>query len=507
VSKKPTAKVRNFSVDFSIKVFCGSQFSYYLVAHLQISSYQNTKIMKKSTFFLLLFTIFRTNAQNIETVLPLKWKTRIGQTTYRTNILFSDGKVWIGSNGNTLDKSEKDELDAVIVIEPKSGNIVEKIAPKVSKDENGENPDTDVNGIALDGNKLYFGTDNKTLYCYDLTSKSFLWEYKTPQDALGGNYGNIESCPVVVDLNNDGEKDVIITIRGKGVAALNGKTGKPLWINILSQSEGAFLTSPCAIDVNNDKIPDIITGGWVSNYYYGDGKSLLYALDGNTGKPIWQYNLGSGLKSSPIIVKKGKKTAIMVATTYSMVYVLGLDGKLYYAINFQMPDEAPYYGGISGLYATPVLTPNETMVIGSSWWSNEQDGLWVAHLQKAKLEQVGGISMVSNPAKKFYGANRISASGVVGQITEKKWQIAVPTEKGELLLYDEQEKLLKRMKMPSGSECTPYLGDIDGDKKPELLIASYDGFLYCYQLPIKNAKIFTGQFRHNNTNQAEIKIK
>ncbi|GAB4126624.1 MAG: hypothetical protein OHK0045_01560 [Raineya sp.] len=449
------------------------------------------------------------NIQKIEEVFPMKWKTYIGQTTYRSNILFHQGKIWLGSNGNTLERSANDENDAVFVLDTKNGQILSKIKP-ISKPDDTEIPDFDVNGIAIEGNKLFFGTDYKTLYCYDTEKKEFLWQYHTPSDAAGGNYGNIESCPLLVELNGDGESDVVITVRGKGVVAVNGKTGKPLWLNILSQAEGAFLTSPCAIDVNKDNIPDIITGGWSTEY-----ASYLYALDGKTGKILWQFNLGSGLKSSPSIIHKGKKTAILVATTYSIVYMVGLNGKVLYAINLSMPEEAPFFGGISGLFASPILTPNETLGIGTSWWSSEQDGLWISHLQKAMLKEesrstwegAGSIKMVDKAHSKFFSANRISASAVVAQISNKNWQIIVPTEKGKLMIYDEKNRSMQILLLPAGSETTPFVGDIDGDGKLELLLATYDGYLYCYGLSLKKAKVFIGQFRQDNKNQATIRLK
>ncbi|MDX1902516.1 MAG: hypothetical protein SFU27_00030 [Thermonemataceae bacterium] len=437
-------------------------------------------------------------AQNIENTFPLKWKAKVGQTTYRSNIIFANGKIWLGSNGNSLSQTP-DDLDAVFGIEPQNGKITDKITPIQLP----ENADSDINGIAIEGSKLYFGTDAKTLYAYDLTQKSFLWTYKAPKDSLDdSNYNNFESCPLLVDLNNDEEKDIVANLRGKGTVAINGKTGNPLWLNVSSNAEGAYLTSPVCIDVNSDATPDIITGGWDFEY-----TPYLYALNGKNGEILWQYNLGSGLKSSPVLVKKGKKTAIMVATTYSVVHLIDLTGSLLYYVDFQMPNEAPAFGGISGLYASPALSPNETLLIGSAWWSDANDGVWLAHLNKAKIQDNNGKKEVDRSVRKFYTANRVTASAVVGQFTSKNWQFAVPTERGELLIYDEKTQALQRYKMPSGSECTPLVADIDGDKKLELLIASYDGYLYCYQLPRKKAKIFTGQFRQNNLNQALIQLK
>jgi outer membrane protein assembly factor BamB len=453
--------------------------------------------------FLCLKCHFLLAQTSIESIFPLKWKTYIGQTTYRTNILLHQNKIWLGSNGNTLDKTSQDEFDAVFSIDTKTGQILQKIQSFIPSGQKKEMSDLDVNGIAIDEQKLYFGTDEGYFYAYDISQNKILWQYKAPFLENIENTGNVEGCPVVVDLNQDGENDVVFSVRGRGIVALNGKTGSPLWVQILTNDNGAFLTSPLCVDVNADNIPDVISGGW--NATSTDRESLLYALNGKNGEIIWKYTLGTGLKSSPILVEKGEKKAIVVASTYSVVHYIDLQGKHLYALDLNLPS-----GAISGLYAAATLTPNETLAIGSSWWSGDDDGLWIAHLQKAEIEKENryGFRIVSSKAQTFFPANRITASAVVGQIIHKKsWQIAVPTEKGELLVYDENTRKLERYKMPAGSECTPLLADIDGDKKLELLIASYDGFLYCYGLPIKKAKVFSGQFRQDNLNRATLKLK
>jgi outer membrane protein assembly factor BamB len=463
------------------------------------------KMRKTNTLWLFLFWInssFLLAQTSIESIFPLKWKTYVGQTTYRTNILLHQNKIWLGSNGNTLDKTSQDEFDAVFSIDARTGQVVQKIQPLIPNGQKKDLSDLDVNGIAIDENKLYFGIDEGYFYAYDLSQNKILWQYKTPFLENIENIGNVEGCPVVIDLNQDDENDVVFSVRGRGIVALNGKTGSPLWVQILTNDNGAFLTSPLCVDVNADNIPDVISGGW--NATSIERESLLYALNGKNGEIIWKYTLGTGLKSSPILVEKGEKKAIVVASTYSVVHYIDLQGKHLYALDLNLPS-----GAISGLYAAVTLSPNETLAIGSSWWSGNDDGLWIAHLQKAEIEKENryGYRIVSNKAQTFFPANRITASAVVGQINSKKsWQIAVPTEKGELLLYDENTRKLERYKIPSGSECTPLLADIDGDKKLELLIACYDGYLYCYDLPFKKAKVFSGQFRQDNRNRATLKL-
>jgi len=88
--------------------------------------------------------------------------------------------------------------------------------------------------------------------------------------------------------------------------------------------------------------------------------------------------------------------------------------------------------------------------IGSAWWSDEQDGLWITHRQKAPLKEeylkgevitTGGktLKVVEKTFSKFFSANRITASAVVTQVGNRNWQILVPTEKGKQLIYEKEE--------------------------------------------------------------------
>ncbi|MEI9810038.1 MAG: PQQ-binding-like beta-propeller repeat protein [Bacteroidota bacterium] len=61
------------------------------------------------------------------------------------------------------------------------------------------------------------------------------------------------------------------------VLALDGKTGKVLW---MIPGSNQYVGSAVFMDINNDKTPDVFIGGrWAQ----------LTAIDGHTGKPIWNF--------------------------------------------------------------------------------------------------------------------------------------------------------------------------------------------------------------------------
>lgn len=87
-----------------------------------------------------------------------------------------------------------------------------------------------------------------------------------------------------VDLNNDKVLDIVIGAGGKeerycdsAVIALDGATGRRLWaIPGINQ----FVGSPVFIDINNDQVQDVFIGGrWAQ----------LAAIDGASGKIIWSF--------------------------------------------------------------------------------------------------------------------------------------------------------------------------------------------------------------------------
>ncbi|PLX03305.1 MAG: hypothetical protein C0594_10655, partial [Marinilabiliales bacterium] len=230
------------------------------------------------------------NSQDIETVFPLKWKVKTGLSTYRSNIIFDNNKIYIGSNGVDRNKNN-DSLDGVFIIQAESGKILHHIQAPILGDN-------DVNGVLVNSGKLYFGSDNYHFYCYTEEGKK-IWEYATEYD--------VESCPVLVNISNDETPDIVFTVEGKGLVALDGKTGRELWKFHTDFSRG-FNGTPAVYDINQDGQEDLLIGGegipstnetesW-KRVSYGDH---FYAINGKDGSVLWKYEVGSKIHSSPLV--------------------------------------------------------------------------------------------------------------------------------------------------------------------------------------------------------------
>ena len=175
---------------------------------------------------------------------PLKWKTRIGLTTYRTTIQFANNHIIVPSNGRSY-KSRTDSLDGVLIINPKNGDIKKKIV-------HSKNIDRDVNGVAVSATKIVFGDDNETLNAYDW-SGNLLWSVKA--------YGDFESAPALTQINNDSILDVVAATEAGELMAIDGASGDIIWafqtgylLTLRYPSERGFMASPTLFDVNEDGI-------------------------------------------------------------------------------------------------------------------------------------------------------------------------------------------------------------------------------------------------------------
>lgn len=454
----------------------------------------NYKTATKVILFILFIINNQAKSQDISEIFKKKWEIEIGQTTFRSNIIFDSKNqiVIVGSCGESSRKLN-DKKDGVYLIDPISGKISKHINVLQAADG-------DVCGVAISNDLIYFGDDNERVYCYDYNGNQ---KWNNPLGTLEG--GDIEGCPVLVDLNNDKIKDVVILNENVGLTALDGKTGSFLW-QLTDTILGYGLNSPAAIDLNNDKIDDIIIGSRTDEIYYEDGSywgsygDWIFAINGKDGSTLWKYPVFSALNASPIIVKKGKEIEIIHAPTYSQVFVLDAKGALIKYSNQSVPN-----GGISGFFSSPVLTPENHIIIGTAWWDDD-DGVWTIDMNDTAISN--GDAYIKNSGKKFHNIGRTSASAVVADIDEKTkgFESMICSESGKLLILNEKGEQLYLLNLPSKAEATPFIGDIDKDGKLEILIACLDGKLYCYDTESKG-KVFIGQFRVDNQNTGVVEMK
>jgi outer membrane protein assembly factor BamB len=404
----------------------------------------------------------------------LKWQADLGLSTYRTQITYdaTSQTLIFPSNGERLDRLN-DPKDGVYLLDPATGEVKQHLHQ--------DGPiDGDVNGVAVAGSRIYFGDDQRTVYCYRNGKQHWYYPIKVASPTY---QGDLERAPVLTDLTDDGLPDVIIAAEEYGLLALDGRDGTRLWEIAGQSGHGHGLNRPAVLDVNDDGTPDVIWGSRSEQTYrgpedhwgtYGD---WVMALDGKTGIMHWQVPMYSAVHASPLVYQQEGKTYLLVAETYSKISLLSLSGEILAQGEFSLPD-----GGISAFFSSPFVTTEDRLIIGTSWWG-EEDGVWVIDLTQRMRQKEGSAPI---EAGRFIQAGRVSATAVSGDVLPAPGkEVLIPTENGELLIFNQVGDLLQRLTLPTGAEASVLVEDIDQDGKPELLLAGLDGVLYCYETESK----------------------
>lgn len=448
--------------------------------------------MKRFLFtFLIILICFYSFSQDIQTFFPEKWRTEIGLTTFRTNIIFDEfsDRIIIGSNGKTR-ALITDPQDGVYFLDPSNG--ITKLHIKIKGAIDG-----DVNGVTVSENYIYFGNDNCVFYCYDKNGNK-VWEFDLSEH-YQSETGDIEGCPSLFNINNDEILDVVFTVESFGLLALDGKSGVLLW-DFISPSYSGYLNSQAIFDLNDDGVKDVIFGA--ENHPTSGYGDRVVALNGSNGSLLWEYPVQSGIHASCLVLKRNNNIEILVTECYSVISFLDKKGK-----PLKFAEQTMRSGGISGLFSSPVVSDNELLIIGTSWWG-DKDGIWMIDIDDKNLSDNGSYKEYIEDAKSFVQTGLVSSSAFIADIfkSHKGNEIGICTENGELILFNRSGKLIHRVFLPDGVEASPLVKDIDNDGELELLIACLDGYLYCYETGSKG-KVLWGQFRGDNQNQGFIEIK
>lgn len=400
----------------------------------------------------------------------LQWEAELGLSTFRTQLTIDPetGHLVFPSNGERRDMLG-DPKDGVYVIDPATGQVLRHLHQ--------DGPiDGDVNGVALADDWLYFGDDQRTVYAYRQGERA--WYYPIGvKDPV--RQGDLERAPVLADLTGDAVLDVVIAAEEYGLLALDGRDGTRLWEVSGQMGHGHGLNQPALLDVNDDGTPDLIWGTRTEQAFKGPGDrwgtygDWLMALDGRDGSLLWQVPTYSAIHASPQVIDLAGESYVLLAATYSTLHLLTPQGQVVAKEAFPLPE-----GGISAFFSSPFLTDAGRVIIGTSWWG-EEDGVWVVDLTQQEPVADGPARL---PQARFIRAGRVSATAVSGDVMPAPGpEVLIPTEAGELLILATDGSLLERLVLPAGVEASVLVADIDQDGRVELVIASLDGWLRCYE--------------------------
>jgi outer membrane protein assembly factor BamB len=166
------------------------------------------------------------------------------------------------------------------------------------------------------------------VYCFNGATGRVKWSTST-----GSN--SIDSPPAVADVDNDGKPEIIFGTFYGYVYCLNGENGSQCWrINLGTSSY--IQSEPNILDLNSDGQLDVVVAQWAGN-------NRVYALRGDSGSVLWYSDVPNDNMyhgGSFADIDKDGKPEIAIGCYDNHVYVLnGEDGSLHWQYT------APYYIG------------------------------------------------------------------------------------------------------------------------------------------------------------------
>ncbi|MBK5115274.1 MAG: PQQ-binding-like beta-propeller repeat protein, partial [Candidatus Heimdallarchaeota archaeon] len=187
-----------------------------------------------------------------------------------------------------------------------------------------------VSSPSLVNGKVYFGSQDKSIYCLDARTGKFIWNFQTND--------RIKSSPAIADGK------VFIGPDDGTIYCLNSSDGKLIW----STYAGGPIPVTFAASVVLRSSPIIIDG----RVYVGSLDSNLYCVDSETGKIIWSYPTNGYITSSPAIAD-GALYVLSQEPNSGALYKLEKNtGNLVW--RKEIPYQEVFWGG-TDLHASPAV--------------------------------------------------------------------------------------------------------------------------------------------------------
>ena len=445
----------------------------------------------------MLFFVCTLNASNpkenerlpeIGKTFPLLWKADIGRVSFRSNVIFNGNDVIIGSNGSYyMDYNLYDKKSGVYILNGQNG----KIKKSFSGDCLG---DMDVNGLLLYNQKLYFGNDNEEFFCTTPEGKT-IWKKPTS--------GDIEHEPVLIEGKN--KKYIVYASESGEVRAVEPETGKTVWVYYTPDFNGwkpednrtifkvksffsntaSFFTKPELRDLNNDGVLDLL-------YLTYDNK--LYAINGNNGQLFWCFSNNEYLGFQNLVTGNGEaSTPILFYSTYkgpnnycSYQITLNAKGKCIKKDSTFQTDRGLSLNNFCTKNNKLILASNESLLIYEKNILTDSISRNFEGVNKYAFSRTNntmsrnyGDALLSNTTFPYKGSKNCIL--VLNQHDYANFDYGFI----EIISLDTKQ-VIDRFELPASSEMAPILKDVNQDGYLDLLVNCTDGFLYCYNLKIKN---------------------
>lgn len=281
------------------------------------------------------------------------------------------------------------------------------------------------------------------IYAIDGEKGDMIWESSVVK-------GGIVSSPALVDLNTDKVLDVVVGSKDRFVYALDGKQGGEVW-NF--ETKGGISATPSLTDIDNDGILDVIIGS----------QDNIYALSGANGKKLWLFH-HLGNPSSAAIGKFDDDEIEDVVVAFAGEIVV-LNGKT---------------GAIIWEWKSPVLLTEETLLpIAPVLGDLNNDGVLdvVCGSDKGHVYAVNGVTEGEKYLWDFNMGEEIPSSAALFDFNgDKSLDVAVISQTGVIYLISGKDgHLLVQFDINAPVISSLVIADVNANKIADLVIGTLDG--------------------------------
>lgn len=316
------------------------------------------------------------------------------------------------------------------------------------------------------------------------TTSTFLWKSTT--------FGKVNT-PVLGNINNDGNIEVVISSTDGTVYAINGIKGNFIW---KFSTNNSIVSSPCLKDIDEDEILDVIVASKNGNVYglkgtngkllwktfcedeivsclackdinYGGfpeiivstQKGKVLCLNAKEGKIQWIMKINEEIVSSPLIIDLNKDTIddIIISSCNGFVYALnGKNGKPLWTFNSKQK-----------------IFLSSTVVIFNK---NEKINIIVCSEKTVySIKGDNGTKLWSYPVKKPF-----SCSPIAGDFNKNgKNEIVVFLENGDIILLNSFLGTQIWKKELNQKICDgAAIANFNGDNILDIIVGTNNGLIY-----------------------------
>ncbi|GEM_PF-4338829 len=414
----------------------------------------------------------------------LLWESRI-QTALSESSAMSINSIWEHYTGGTLSSTavlgdiNGDHMPDVIIgsqdtsiyaIDGRSGLRIFSYAthgPVISSPV--------LTDIDNDGYKeIIVGSGDGTVYALDRFGRC-IWssEHKTVQ------FGAIHASPALERINADRIDDVVVASMNGAIAALDGKHGYRIWQS--KEQFGAIFSSPTLVDVNHNRGREI---------FFGTQSGEVVALEGKQGWKLWKTMLSGSIIASPLVTdynNDGRYEVIIGTRDGVLASIDALSG----TINWK-------HEGMPAIISSAVAGDI----------NNDGYKEYIVGLGNGRIVALHGNG---DTVWQFDTGTQdeIAATAALYDINADSCDdVFIPSRNGTVYIINGKTGTLlteKPYTINVGISSSPVLGDLNGDRNPDIVFGCDNGSVYALTVVssrrfhhIGKNKIIWGAFQGNS---------